>query len=409
MRPSPATSCSSMSGQTIEVINTDAEGRLILCDALTYARRFKPAVVVDIATLTGACVIALGAHLAAVMSNDDGTRRRTRWPPAQRAEDRCWHMPMAEEYHEQLKSNFADFANSCGREGGAITAACFLAKFTDGPALGAPRHRGHGVPDGRAERQHRPAGAAAGRFPASTAPDRDAGRDCAASRLLPARRLPIPAHALVTACRLAEKGLRAGAQGRRAHLRSRRDRRSSTNCCGPSATAASCRIRVWPRRRRDRGRDTGADRQAPRCPRSHRDVLINLASDAPDDFAAYARVCEVVGGDEDGQRAQVASLAHVPRRGLRARSTPALTSARSTHERMHADDIPVLTDLVEDDGPASAGPRRFGNAVSRRTRGAPHGRRSTSTPTSWSTTPAARWRRCCSSRSPTASRPNCPA
>ncbi|MDH5177413.1 MAG: leucyl aminopeptidase [Gammaproteobacteria bacterium] len=121
----------SMSGQTIEVINTDAEGRLILCDALTYARRFKPAAVVDIATLTGACVIALGAHLSAVMSNDDELAGELT-AAGNRAEDRCWHMPMAEEYHDQLKSNFADFANACGRDGGAITAACFLAKFTDG-------------------------------------------------------------------------------------------------------------------------------------------------------------------------------------------------------------------------------------------------------------------------------------
>jgi leucyl aminopeptidase len=121
----------SMSGQTIEVINTDAEGRLILCDTLTYARRFKPALVVDIATLTGACVIALGAHLTAVMSNDDELAAEIE-EAGRRAEDRVWHMPMAEEYHEQLKSNFADFTNSCGRDGGAITAACFLAKFTAG-------------------------------------------------------------------------------------------------------------------------------------------------------------------------------------------------------------------------------------------------------------------------------------
>jgi leucyl aminopeptidase len=121
----------SMSGQTIEVINTDAEGRLILCDALTYSRRFKPALVVDVATLTGACVIALGAHTCAVMSNDDDLAAQIE-EAGRRAEDRAWHMPMAEEYHEQLKSNFADFTNSCGRDGGAITAACFLAKFTEG-------------------------------------------------------------------------------------------------------------------------------------------------------------------------------------------------------------------------------------------------------------------------------------
>jgi leucyl aminopeptidase len=121
----------SMSGQTIEVINTDAEGRLILCDALTYTRRFKPAVVVDIATLTGACVIALGPHVTAVMSNDDDLAVELE-DAGRRAEDRAWHMPMGDEYHDMLKSNFADFTNSCGREGGAITAACFLAKFTDG-------------------------------------------------------------------------------------------------------------------------------------------------------------------------------------------------------------------------------------------------------------------------------------
>ena len=121
----------SMSGQTIEVLNTDAEGRLILCDALTYSRRFKPDVVIDLATLTGACVIALGNHLSGLFSNDDGLAADLE-AAGERADDRAWHMPIGEEYSEQLKSNFADFANVAGREGGAITAACFLAKFTDG-------------------------------------------------------------------------------------------------------------------------------------------------------------------------------------------------------------------------------------------------------------------------------------
>jgi leucyl aminopeptidase len=121
----------SMSGQTIEILNTDAEGRLILCDAITYARRFKPAIVLDIATLTGACVIALGAYYAAVMSNDDELAAQIT-AAGRRAEDRIWQMPLAEEYEDQLKSNFADFANTAGREGGAITAACFLAKFAQG-------------------------------------------------------------------------------------------------------------------------------------------------------------------------------------------------------------------------------------------------------------------------------------
>jgi len=121
----------SMSGQTIEILNTDAEGRLILCDALTYAKRFKPAALIDVATLTGACVIALGHHLTAVMSNNDKLADSI-VAAGNSAEDRGWHMPMAEEYERQLNSNFADFANVGGREGGAITAACFLSKFTKG-------------------------------------------------------------------------------------------------------------------------------------------------------------------------------------------------------------------------------------------------------------------------------------
>jgi leucyl aminopeptidase len=121
----------SMSGQTIEVLNTDAEGRLILCDALTYSRRYKPDVVIDMATLTGACVIALGNHLTGLFSNDDELAAALK-AAGERADDRAWHMPIGEEYSEQLKSNFADFANVAGREGGAVTAACFLAKFTEG-------------------------------------------------------------------------------------------------------------------------------------------------------------------------------------------------------------------------------------------------------------------------------------
>ena len=113
------------------MLNTDAEGRLILCDALTYSRRFKPAVVIDIATLTGACVVALGQHNSAVMSNDQPLADAL-LKSGRRSGDPCWQLPLSEEYQEQLKSNFADFANVAGREGGAITAGCFLWKFTDG-------------------------------------------------------------------------------------------------------------------------------------------------------------------------------------------------------------------------------------------------------------------------------------
>ncbi len=121
----------SMSGQTIEILNTDAEGRLILCDALTYARRFKPKAIIDVATLTGACVIALGKHHSGVMSNNDDLADNI-LASGVAAEDRGWRLPLSDDYAEQLKSNFADFANVGGRDGGAITAGCFLGKFTDG-------------------------------------------------------------------------------------------------------------------------------------------------------------------------------------------------------------------------------------------------------------------------------------
>ena len=127
----PGDIATSASGQTVEILNTDAEGRLILCDALHYARRFHPACVIDIATLTGACVIALGHHHAGVMGNDEPLVQEL-LRAGQRADDRAWQLPLTEEYAEQLKSNFADFANIGGRDGGAITAATFLAKFTQG-------------------------------------------------------------------------------------------------------------------------------------------------------------------------------------------------------------------------------------------------------------------------------------
>ena len=119
----------SLSGQTVEILNTDAEGRLILCDALTYVERFKPAAVIDIATLTGACVIALGHVASGLFTNDDALAREVT-SAAGTAYDRVWHMPLWDDYQEQLKSNFADFANIGGRPAGAVTAACFLARFT---------------------------------------------------------------------------------------------------------------------------------------------------------------------------------------------------------------------------------------------------------------------------------------
>jgi leucyl aminopeptidase len=125
----PGDVVTSMSGQTIEVLNTDAEGRLILCDALTYAERFKPAAVVDIATLTGACVIALGHHRSGLFSADDALAESL-LAAGSAGLDPAWRMPLDDEYEEALKSNFADMGNVGGRAGGAITAAMFLKKFT---------------------------------------------------------------------------------------------------------------------------------------------------------------------------------------------------------------------------------------------------------------------------------------
>ncbi|CAM3752487.1 leucyl aminopeptidase [Parendozoicomonas haliclonae] len=125
----PGDIVTSMSGQTIEILNTDAEGRLVLCDALTYAERFKPKAVVDIATLTGACIVALGHHTSGLMSNNDELAESL-LAAGITAGDKAWRLPLAEEYDNQLKSNFADMANIGGPGAGTITAGCFLARYT---------------------------------------------------------------------------------------------------------------------------------------------------------------------------------------------------------------------------------------------------------------------------------------
>ena len=125
----PGDVVTTLSGQTVEILNTDAEGRLILCDALSYAERFNPDTVVDIATLTGACVIALGHVASGLFANDERLADELR-EAADDAWDRVWRMPLWEDYQEQLRSNFADFANIGGRPAGSITAASFLARFT---------------------------------------------------------------------------------------------------------------------------------------------------------------------------------------------------------------------------------------------------------------------------------------
>jgi len=125
----PGDIVTTMSGQTVEILNTDAEGRLVLCDALTYAERFKPRAVVDIATLTGACVVALGAHTTGLLGNDDALAREL-LSAGQQADDRAWQLPLFDDYQEQLDSPFADIANIGGPKAGTITAACFLSRFT---------------------------------------------------------------------------------------------------------------------------------------------------------------------------------------------------------------------------------------------------------------------------------------
>lgn len=125
----PGDIVTTMSGQTVEILNTDAEGRLVLCDALTYAGRFEPASVVDIATLTGACIIALGHHATGVLSNNDDLAQEL-IQAGNQASDKAWQLPLWDEFQEQLDSNFADIANIGGRPGGTITAACFLSRFT---------------------------------------------------------------------------------------------------------------------------------------------------------------------------------------------------------------------------------------------------------------------------------------
>ncbi|MEM6709330.1 MAG: leucyl aminopeptidase [Pseudomonadota bacterium] len=126
----PADIVTTHAGLSVEILNTDAEGRLVLCDALSYVKRYKPTAVVDVATLTGAAIVALGSHASALYANDDAFAEEL-LEAGERAGDRAWHMPLWDEYQASLKSNFADMANVGGREAGSVTAACFLSRFTE--------------------------------------------------------------------------------------------------------------------------------------------------------------------------------------------------------------------------------------------------------------------------------------
>jgi leucyl aminopeptidase len=125
----PGDIVTSMSGQTVEILNTDAEGRLVLCDTLTYVERFQPRAVIDIATLTGACIVALGSHTSGLLGNNDELLQQV-LGAGQAAGDRAWQLPLFDEYQEQLDSPFADIANIGGPKAGTVTAACFLSRFT---------------------------------------------------------------------------------------------------------------------------------------------------------------------------------------------------------------------------------------------------------------------------------------
>lgn len=127
----PGDIVTSSSGRTIEILNTDAEGRLVLCDALTHAQTYKPKTIIDVATLTGACIVALGSHASALYANDDDLAQDL-LNAGQDSGDKAWRMPLWDEYQTSLRSNFADVANVGGREAGSVTAACFLSRFVDG-------------------------------------------------------------------------------------------------------------------------------------------------------------------------------------------------------------------------------------------------------------------------------------
>jgi leucyl aminopeptidase len=125
----PGDIVTTLSGQTVEILNTDAEGRLVLCDALAYVKKFNPETVIDMATLTGACIIALGHHASGLLANDDELANEL-LAAGEETGDRAWRLPLWDEYQSQLDSNFADMQNIGDRSAGTITAACFLSRFT---------------------------------------------------------------------------------------------------------------------------------------------------------------------------------------------------------------------------------------------------------------------------------------
>lgn len=200
----PGDVVTSMSGQTIEILNTDAEGRLVLCDALTYAERFKPAAVIDIATLTGACVVALGNVNSGLFSKDDALADAL-LAASRQSLDPAWRLPLDDAYQDQLKSNFADIANNRRPPGRRGHGGLLPVALHQGLSVGAPGHRRHGLARRQGQGRHRPAGAAADAVPAG--PGRLNAGLAAMTRIDFAFGAP---DRLRAACRTARKRFQAG-------------------------------------------------------------------------------------------------------------------------------------------------------------------------------------------------------
>ncbi len=276
----PGDIVTTMSGQTVEILNTDAEGRLVLCDALTYAERFKPQSVIDIATLTGACIVALGSNTSGLMGNNEALVRQL-LKAGEFADDRAWQLPLFDEYQEQLDSPFADIANIGGPKAGTITAGCFLSRFAK------KYHWAHldiagtaWISGGKDKGATVPPGSVVDPVPAGT------GQVTRVDfYVIPSAD---PSARLQVACRLAEKAWR---QGMQVYLH-----------CADEAQRSELDDRLWSFRGEAFIPHSLAeeDAEAPVAlglgepPGNHRDLLINLTLEAPGFVANFSRVAELV-------------------------------------------------------------------------------------------------------------------
>lgn len=275
----PGDIVTTMSGQTVEILNTDAEGRLVLCDALTYAERFKPQSVIDIATLTGACIVALGSNTSGLMGNNEALVRQL-LKAGEFADDRAWQLPLFDEYQEQLDSPFADIANIGGPKAGTITAGCFLSRFAK------KYHWAHLDIAGTAWISGGKDKGATGRpVPLLTQYLRTGQVTRVDFYVIPSAD---PSARLQVACRLAEKAWR---QGMQVYLH-----------CADEAQRSELDGRLWSFRGEAFIPHSLAeeDAEAPVAlglgepPGNHRDLLINLTLEAPGFVPNFSRVAELV-------------------------------------------------------------------------------------------------------------------